>query len=161
MKEHIQQELSKLVGNKLISVSRTLNIQMFHFDLVDKQESGEPSRFALHIQCEWRMVGNGLYAGSQDIKFDKTGHYDSDIDWDNETYRDRLLAEMLKRNSFIVKQVSADVYGGFEILFQKNIKLQIIPTSGSKDPSNEFWRIFDTTNKQSEHFVVTSRGIQK
>ncbi|MEP1069419.1 MAG: hypothetical protein ABJG99_11775 [Crocinitomicaceae bacterium] len=134
---------------------------MFHFDLVDTPESDESGRFALHVQCEWRMVGNGLYAGSQDIKFDKTGHYDSDIDWNNETYRDRLLIEMLKRNTFVVERVSADVYGGFELLFQKNIKLQVIPMSGSKDPMNEYWRIFNTTDKQSEHFVVTSRGIQK
>lgn len=157
MKNKIQQELSKLIGYKLIGSSRTLNMQMFHFDMDDSAELG---KFAIHILCEWRMLGNGLYAGSQDIRFNQSGDYDSNIDWGNETYRDRLLTEMLKRNSFIVQDVSADDFGGFELIFQRNVKLQVLPMSASKDLNNEYWRIFEP-RQEIAHFVVTSRGIQE
>jgi hypothetical protein len=104
-------------------------------------------------------VGRGLYAGSKDIDFDKDGRYDRNIDWDNETYIDVMMRELLKRNELTVLNVAGDDFGGCELQFEKGIKLQIIPTTGSKEPNNEYWRIFSPGVDTDKHFVVTSRGI--
>jgi hypothetical protein len=160
MKEKLEDRLKCLVGRTLTKTARTLNLQMFHFDKLAKT-SDEVGQIAIHIMCEWRIVGSGPYVGSQDIKYDKEGRYDKDINWDLETYRDRLLIELLKRNTLVVDNVSADDFGGFEIHFDKKSRLQVIPMSGSRDWVNEYWRIFDTNDKTTDHFVVTSRGIQK
>lgn len=155
----IEKRLSSLVGKRFSRSNRTLNLECLQFGQLTKIDGGEIGEEAIHVNCAWRIVGRSLYIGSKDIDFDKDGKYDNNIDWDFETYRDLGIKELLKRHELLVTSVTADDFGGFEIHFEKGIKFQAIPTSGSKEPGNEYWRIFVPGNNDT-HFVVTSRGIE-
>ena len=160
MKSIIEKRLSSLVGKRFSRSNRTLNLECLQFGQLTKIDGGEIGEEAIHISCTWRIVGRTLYVGSKDIEFDKGGSYVCNIDWDFETYRDVMIQELLERNELLVTNVVADDFGGFEILFEKGIRLQVIPTSGSPEPGNEYWRIFAPGEENDKHFVVTSRGIE-
>jgi len=159
MKDIIEKRLTVLIGKRLSRRTRTLNLESLQFGSLRKIDGREVGEQAIHISCPWRVVGKFLYAGSKDIDFDKEGRYDSNIDWDNQTYIDILMRELLNRNELVVQNIVADDFGGCEIHFENGIRLQIIPTSGAREPSNEYWRIFAPGDETDQHFVVTSRGV--
>jgi hypothetical protein len=156
MRTQIENRLSSLIGKRFSRSNRTLNLECLQFGELTKIDGGEIGEEAIHVNCAWRIVGRSLYVGSKDIDFDKEGRYDRNIDWDFETYRDILIKELIKRQDLLVTKVTADDYGGFEIHFEKGIKFQVIPTTGSMEPGNEYWRIFVPGNESEKHFVVTS-----
>ena len=160
MKSAIEKRLNSIIGKRFSKTTRTLNLECLQFGELTINGDREVGEEAIHINCDWRIVGKTLYIGSKDINFNKDGGYDRDIDWDFETFRDVEMRELLKRNNLTVQSISADNFGGFEIEFDKSIYLQVIPMTSSKDWVNEYWRILKPGDNITEHFVVTSRDIQ-
>lgn len=70
------------------------------------------------------------------------------------------MREWIKRNTLVVTAVVADDFGGFELHFDKGVKPQVIPMTGSKDWAHEYWRIL-LPGKSEEHFVVILRVVER
>ena len=75
--------------------------------------------------------------------------------------RDIKLDYILKTEKLIVTTVASNKFGGFEIIFNGNIKLTVFPNLSSKADGNEFWRLLDNRPTSKSHFVVTTNGIEK
>lgn len=160
MKTEIEEILKTLIGKRLTRSTRALNMECLQFGELKQIEGGQIGEIAVHILCDWRIVGDKLYVGSRDINFMKSGAYDKNVDWDFETYRDFQIQGLLSNKVLVVDKITADSFGGFQLYFQNDLKLQVMPMSSSRDRVNEYWRIFRPGNSEEEHFVITSRGVQ-
>jgi hypothetical protein len=116
--------------------------------------------FGLHLQSPWRFVNDQkIIIGSFDVYEHPTGKYIADFKWASEkNLRDFLLQVLITKNKLTVIQTSADKYGGFEMVFSNNFKLQVFPALSLKDEYAEFWRIISNHSSKEEHFVVGGNG---
>lgn len=122
----------------------------------------EIAEYSLHIQCPWRIVRNNVIViASQDIYIPKTNiEWTEDFDWDvqGENIFDEKTNQFFSNynDNLIVSRVLVDEYGGLEIDFNDEFKLQIFPSASVDE---EVWRFFKTKDLNS-HFVVTGIGVQ-
>lgn len=161
--EKIEQELMGLVGTHAARLGRSAGMLWFGFgddvEIIVKQKPKTVSRFALHVQCPWRIVDNGnVIVASSDIYYPPDGEYHRDFEWDIQgANRFDVHAVELNRlfsdHPMMVAQVVADAYGGIEIVFDNNLRFEIFPNSSFR---HEFWRfiIFSSKREEEKHFVV-------
>ncbi len=159
-----QQALQPLVGLKLSIARSAADMRVFHFGPIrPHHRKGTVGAYALHVQCPWRLAGqDGLITGTSDRDVPPAeGAAIDRSDPKAGTLQNVRLAELLggydpdtrshtnAGEGLLVTAVSADQYGGVEISFTGNVRLQLFP-DGSVD---EDWRFFDTSGN-AKHFVV-------
>ena len=167
MKQAIESALSVIIGLSFTRTTRAANMECIKFGdkiATDKSGSFNIGLYALHLQCPWRIVSkNKLLIGSQDvyepINEIKPG---DDFDWEQigQNLRDNKLEHFLKDVIWKVNNVTADEYGGLDIDFGDDVRLQIFPALSKKDQYSEYWRLLDHTQEESIHTVVGSFGIE-
>lgn len=147
----IEQRLGPLIGRSLWKAHRSLDLHAFHFGerLLRRRRDGERAevgRFALHVQCAWRLVANGgVFVGSRDrFELDETWVIACD------QKLERLV--QLHRDSVAIAAVSATLAGAFQLAFDNGDLLQVFPDGSA----GESWRLVENRpGGVSEHFVVT------
>jgi len=168
MKKIIIKQLKQLVGFEFTRTTRTANMECLKFGTLLKIDRKGIERqigeFGIHLQCPWRITqGNILLIGSDDIyeQPDESAEYDENFDWDVQggNLRDVKLDSFLKSGKYVVSSVSADDFGGFELVFNDNVKLSVFPTLSSKSAYSEYWRLLDNRDEKKNHFVVSSSGF--
>ena len=170
MKEKIEDILGNLLGIALVAIGRSCDLEWFQFgDLIEivdhRGNKRKVSEYALHVQCGWRITdAAGIIVASQDRFYPREGWEGNieDFNWDvqGENRSDQLVCKFLKKNKeniLIVKSVRADRFGGFELSFSNEVKLEVFPDGTT---NAEHWRFFKPYS-EVQHFIVTSNGIEE
>ncbi|MDL2262451.1 hypothetical protein LJC11_02995 [Bacteroidales bacterium OttesenSCG-928-I21] len=168
MKDSIKQTLQQLVGLEFTRTTRTANMECLKFGVLHRIDHKGIERqigeFGLHLECPWRFTKKNIILVGNDDLFeqpDEKAEYDENFNWDIQggNLRDVKLDTFLKSAKYIVKSVNADNLGGFELKFNRNIKLSVFPTLSSKAEYSEYWRLLDNKDENKNHFVVGTTGI--
>ncbi len=171
IKEQIEEALRPLVGLPLESSGRA-GLQWFSFGAVrlvgdyrrGKKAKREVGEYALHIQCQWRLLGPaGIIVGSDDKYYPAGDPYFDDSDFDDDlpggNRRDERVAHFFAErtsDSLVVETVSADHTGAIYLRMSGGFSLEVVPCHTLK---YELWRLFRPATDE-EHFVVTGLGIE-
>ncbi|MDK4735861.1 hypothetical protein [Rhizobium sp. CNPSo 3490] len=137
-----------------MSIARdAADMKIFHFGAIRPHPSGKGTvgAYALHLQCPWRLVAkNTVVTGTSDRFVEPTDGSEIDDD-DPRTGNLQLIkiASLLKAydeatysfvnatEQLVVVSVTADNYGGADLLLSDDYRLQIFP-DGSLE---ENWRL--------------------
>ena len=125
---------------------------------------GQPKHvgeWALHLQCPWYFTQNGVV-----ILADSDFYYDTNTDTQLEYYSDkssafqenaRELNDKIKATHIAVHTILYGESGAFDLLFNEDLKLTVIPAKAYKDVVDvEAWRLFEP-NSSKPHFVFPSK----
>lgn len=143
---------------------------MLHFGNLRHTDRGLVGRYALHIQCPWRIEGgNQIVVGSSD--YYSRADDNLDASWEPGTVTGHLQNQILgtlfegidvdgrsyinQTAHFEVTKVSSDCFGGAMVFFTGGYVLVLFP-SGSR---GEAWRLFEP-GSESPHMVVED-GVAK
>ena len=165
MKEKIKTTLAQTVGLQLTRTTRAANMECLKFGthLSDDKDDGPLNigEFGIHLQCPWRITkGKNILVGSYDVyeQADQGVKYDPNFNWDrpNVNLRDKKINELIETNKLSVEKIETDDFGGFEIVFNDDIKLTTFPVTSLKD---EYWRLLDNRPTKAKHFVIGGEGV--
>jgi hypothetical protein len=162
MREKVIAALSSIVGLPLSAARRAADMRVLQFGALRQNERSSVGDFALHIQCPWRIQGQGvIITGRSDLW--EPIEPEPDFDWDNWDYekspnlQDFLIDQWMKdRGVLTVRKVDADEYGGATIAFDEGFALHLFP-AGTR---GEDWRLF-CPKTGTPHFVVSGGKIRK
>lgn len=170
MKSTIEKALRDLIGKVLLDAGRTVNLVWFQFGNtittpIKNNEEVDVNEYLLHIQCAWRLTyKKSVLVASRDLFYPKGDPYQDtdDFDWTipNSNRCDERLGNvftLLSPDQLIVRSVKAESFGGFKLRMNKNVSIDIFPDTSLE---SEYWRLFQP-NQESDHFVVTGKGIEK
>jgi hypothetical protein len=169
-KEIIMQKIQQLVGFEFTKTTRATNMECFQFGIrfrIDcKGIERQIGEFGIHLQCPWRITKvNILLVGSDDVaeQPDETAEYVENFDWDVQggNLRDVKLKQFLESGKYTVQSVDTDHVGGFELIFNNDVRLTVFSTLSSKSEYSEYWRLLDNRDEDKGHFVVGAFGIGK
>ena len=168
----IERHLIPLIGLPLSLIQRVADLRVFQFGAIRHSDAGAVGRYAIHIQCPWRLDHDDrIVTGRTDLwePLDSSAV----VDWDAWHYdheanlQDALLTNFIPHQSqdiqsqsaqihqLVVEAVEADAYGGAIITFSDNYRLVIFPAgSGGED-----WRIFQPATSEP-HFVIAGGMIE-
>lgn len=170
MKTRIKRLLQQLNGLELTRTTRTANMECLKFGILYKVNhkgiERQIGQFGLHLQCSWRITkDNIIIVGDDDLyeQPNEMAEYNENFNWDIQggNLRDIKLCTFINSRKHIISSVEADDFGGFELIFDNNIRLTVFPTLSSKSIYNEYWRFLDNRGEDSKHFVVNSFGIDE
>ena len=166
----VERQLIPLIGLPLSLAHRVADLRIFQFGDIRLVDGGAIGRYAIHIQCPWRIEQDDhIVTGQTDL----WEPLDSATvrDWDDWQYdrdlnlQDSVLSVFMPTHNpanqpqsahqLIVEGVQADNYGGAIITFTHNYRLVIFP-AGSR---GEDWRIFQPGTNTS-HFVIAGGEIE-
>ena len=145
-------------------------MRIFHFGEITENGKTSFGKFALHIQCPWRIENSQeIITGRMDL-YEPAGEVIdcNTMEWDSEkeNLQDKKILELFKDFDFeaksslsktkllTVESVDSDNHGGAIIRLSGGYTLVLFP-SGS---TNEDWRLFIPNNLDS-HFVVEGGKI--
>ncbi len=163
----VVEELKKIVGLSLISAGRACDLIWFVFGGMVKREDErrgsfqEAAEYSLHVQCAWRLTDpEKIIVGSADRFIpNSANNYSDNFDWDvqGENRCDEQLKALFSgfEDGFIVKDVSADRFGGLKIHLAESLLLEVFTDNSTDD---EAWRYF-RSGWDFPHLVVTGTGI--
>jgi hypothetical protein len=155
--------LNSLVGLEFSGSSRAVNMECFKFGELTNEGDKVFGKFALNIQCPWRITNSEEIIVASDDLFEHPENlteYDQEFDWDkpNGNYRDLKLKDFFENNSHKVMKAELNLYGDVIITFEKEVRLTLFPSLSKKSEYSEFWRIFESRNEHSKHYVYTTMG---
>lgn len=169
-KTQIIQSLSNLISLPLAIASDAADMKKFSFGAIRPHPSGRGTvgEYALHIQCPWRLTQNGhIVTGSDDYYEPAETDQEIDLeDWRAGNLQRKRLGEILRSfdsatrswvngtDKLVVESVSADDFGGFELILSGGFRLQVFP-SGSR---GEYWRFLVPGDLES-HLVIDARRM--
>ena len=180
--EIILKELSCLNGEKLNTVQRAAATGMLGFGETRKKEVTrrskdgsnatkiiDLSKYALHLQIPFRFVrGNEIILGNFDMfeptsemeespDFDWEAH--QDMGWDNpgKNRYDEIAKKIFVEEDYVVSNVEVSKLYDVKIFFTNECVLE---TFNNATDDLEFWRFFETENKEKEHLVILGTGIE-
>src|SRR5437588_12996674 len=110
--------LSQIIGLPLTAARRAADMRTFQFGTLRPLDRGSVGDFALHVQCPWRIEGQGgIVTGRLDLWEPVDDNAPFDENWDYEkspNLQDARLERWLERNesSLVVHSVDADEFGG-------------------------------------------------
>jgi hypothetical protein len=167
----VQKALEPLIGLKFSIARRAADMRIFHFGEIKEVDGGTIGKYALHIQCPWRMDGpEGIITGRLDLWNHISGKLMPD-EWEPSTddnIQDFRLRTLLKgydpnTNSYVnatellvVERVQASTVGDAIIELSGGYRLILFP-AGTK---GEDWRILGP-DEVSPHFVMEGGEIYR
>ncbi|MFL5735685.1 MAG: hypothetical protein ACJ78Q_21210 [Chloroflexia bacterium] len=169
MKEEIERTIRVLEGLPLWAGGRAGPVEWFEFgdeyEVTDRNGTTRTVReYALHVTCEWRIVGpEGIVVGHMDKYFPAGDPYNEPPDFDDDKpganrCDERIDALFAARASspLTVEATSADHTGGIRLTLSDGYTLEVFPNHTLK---YEHWRLFSPYTDEP-HFVVTGNGIE-
>lgn len=150
--------IAELNGRALWACRRAADMATFQFGeriqvKTHSGQSAEVGEYALHIQCDWRVIkGDLVFVGSRDLYY-PANHREGDeipgdFNWDRgPNRRDELLRSLFEdgTKAFIVRSINFGKAGACVIEFEGDIALEIFPDDSSSD---EHWRLFATQDSK-------------
>ncbi|MGE5295031.1 MAG: hypothetical protein ACM3VT_09395 [Solirubrobacterales bacterium] len=170
--DEIRDHLKPLVGLRLSLTTRTAEVRCFHFGELREIEQGAVGRYALHVQCPWRIEGpDGLVTGHSDLwePLDEETEIDCRT-WDydaNENLQDELMDVLMQgydpmtgsfaddMDMLVVEAVGGDPCGGATLTLSGGVRLVLFP-AGTR---GEDWRIFRPGNSEP-HFIIAGGRVE-
>ncbi len=140
--------LNNLVGEQLWSCGRAADLLWLQFgDQVQvrtfRGQIKVVGRFALHIQCAWKLE----WPGSMQVASDSESNLDID----------RALASLAQVHlPAVVVQVSVLSAGGFRLALERGGFLEVFPDASDEE---EQWRLLQPY--QGPHFVFERAGLSE
>src|SRR5262249_22944077 len=169
LQKRIETTLSALIGMPIWDACRALNMEMFDIgDRLEKinrrGETVEVGTYRLHVQAPWRILGpKGIVVGSVDAHYppsDREDDDDFDPNNDRSACEERMCAWLTEHRlePLTIRSVTADEFGGFELVLDRGYALEVVPASGR--PQYEHWRLLGPGVDQPPHFVVVGRKVE-
>jgi len=170
-REKVVAALSPIIGLPLSAKHRAADMLVLQFGTLSFTEPVQGSSvratqnatvgdFALHIQCPWRIEGkDGIVTGRLDL-WEPIEH-GAGFNWDDWNYekspnlQDWLFDQWMRNGSHVVRNVTADEYGGATIGFGEGFVLRLFPASSR----GEDWRVF-RPKTGARHFVVSGGKVE-
>ncbi|WP_156213199.1 hypothetical protein [Lentzea aerocolonigenes] len=160
--EAARQSLEELVGERWNAIGRAADLLWLGFgnrhEVVNHRgETREVSKYALHVQCPWRVrFDDQLVTGSSDIYRpgpDWIG--EDDFDWDVQgvnlfDMRASELAERLTSEAVVVASVEVTTWGDLAISLSNGYQVEVLRTGSVRE---EDWRFFKPYSA-NDHVVV-------
>lgn len=166
----IRTALRPLIGLKLSVARNAGNMKVLHFGDLRRTDKGLIGKYALHIQCPWRIERDGrIVTGWADyyIRADNnddeewepgavTGHLQNQIVADLlQEYDAETRSYTNQTDHFQVTEVSSDEFGGVQIHMTGNYQIVLFPCASR----SEAWRLLEP-GSETPHFVVEA-GIAR
>jgi len=170
-KNSIEGALQPLIGLPLSIAREAADMRVFHFGAIRPHRSGKGTvgRYALHIQCAWRLTGADRIITGYSDRFSSLGA-DNEPDPENwragnlqkvrieefmGDYDEKTRSPVDLAGRHVVVAVEADRYGSVDIVLTGGVRLQVFPDGSS----TEDWRFISTEPEGQPHFVVTGGRI--
>lgn len=137
---------------------------MFQFGAEHTEMSRGESRmfgdYALHVQCPWRIVRDGvILVGYSDMRVPPVGSDPKAFDPnDGRSRRDDLTDEFERHGSdaHAVTSLEAARIGDLRLTLADGCVVEILPDFASaEDDTYEYWRLFEP-GSETQHFVVSA-----
>lgn len=169
LNNQISEKLLCIKGEPFKYVGRAGNLAWLGFgkDVISKNYKGEKrkiARYALHIQCPFRVSCKGeKKIGSGDMyEPNSATEWTEDFVWDElgaNLYDENalLLMKELSYDNVTVTKINSNEMGDLQIYLSNHWIVEVF-TNGSSN--SEEWRFFETGIK-NEHFVITGKGIER
>lgn len=171
MNRKILDFLDQICGEKIAYIGRTSDMMWIGIgDIVEimdqKGKLIERSRFALHVQCSWKIVNSQkkeIIVASSDFYFpqstiDDEDFYVENFEWDiqGKNLFDKKAKKWFDtRSSININSYNINEYGDLQIIFSNNERLRIFVDSSD---NTEAWRLFNVLS--GKHLVFTGQGYQ-
>jgi hypothetical protein len=168
MTEDYREVLRVMQGLRLVAVGAAGDMLWIHFGELrtvltrngGKKEVGE---WALHLQCPWRFVHDGVIVlASSDFYYDaETGdRHDFDSDRENVFHRNAMVInDFIEAQKPSVRLIEPGEAGAFEVRFDGDLKLSVMPVHSMFPQKMESWRLFEP-GRTGPHFVFEEEGEQ-
>ncbi|MBI5382511.1 MAG: hypothetical protein HZA31_11475 [Opitutae bacterium] len=158
--------LKVLVGLRLNPIGAAADMLWVHFGALRvvvgrKGNTKKVGDWALHLQCPWRIVRSGaLMLASSDFYYEAdTGeHFDPESNSESVFQRHaKQLNTLLDAEKPVVTTVHCTEAGAFDLTFDREIKLSVMPVESGRVLCSESWRLFEPS-RDSPHFVFPKIG---
>ena len=170
----VEEALAPLLNSPLHDWNRAADMATIGFGAeveADFRKKGHPgeyerrmvSQYALHLQCNWRVVREGrIIIGSEDVYYPPAGIAEEDFDRRNAelTRRDELVDAFIghRAEPHVVVSVDSFSTGDFRLGFDDGCALAtFIGRAQDRANDREHWRFFVTG--AARHFVVRAAGV--
>lgn len=168
MTDDTARALANLVGQRWWAANRSLNLHSLQFGgpVPFTRRDGtrvEVGRYALHIQCAWRITDeNGVVVGSRD-RMTPRGNPDEvpeGFTWNvpGSTLCDEKVEQLLQAHAaspLVVESVEIGHHGAFRLALSSSLALEVFPDS-SKD---EQWRFMDRAGDDRGDYVYPPSAV--
>jgi hypothetical protein len=167
--DELEARVRALVGQPLVGSHRVVDLESFQFGdpavpFVDRKGvAGLQSRYAVHVQCPWRIIiGGSLVVGYGDLREPNSLIGDSplfDPDKRGTTLREERLAAFYlgdRDRPRRVIEIATTQVGDLRIHLDRDTVLEVFPDTSAS--GREYWRLIDTLERW--HLVVGRDGAQ-
>lgn len=169
MERKIYHFLDQICGEKISYIGRASNMMWIGIgDIAEimnrKGKLIERSKFALHVQCSWKIVNSQkkeIIVASSDFYFpqstiDDKDFYVENFEWDiqGKNLFDKKAKEWFDTRSPInIDSYNINEFGDLQITFSNDERLEIFVDSSD---NTEAWRLFSILDEK--HLVFTGQG---
>ena len=121
-------------------------------------------RFALHLQCPWRITGRSvMVVGSQDLYLPPASAAKRrGWRWDKgPTMFDERVQTYLAESAAplaLVRSIASDRWGGFRLSMTRGLALEVFPADTEDGEYAEWWRLF-RPGTNSRHIVISRTRV--
>jgi len=166
--KRVYDALDRIKGEKVSDIGRCANMLWLAigntYEGVDwKGNAVEKCVFALHIQCEWRVVNRErkeiLFAMSDFYSPNSSLQDETDFEWDiqgNNLFDEKSKLWLREASPVYVEDYSLNSWGDLHLFFSNGDRLDLFVDSSD---NTEAWRLFDTTSSEP-HLVFTDAGYE-
>ncbi len=152
--------LDNLVGKPLTGVNHAADMAMIGFGegpLVERRgKTIQLSEWDLHLQCPWRFVRDGsVILASTDFHYEAAtgapcdrGEVRKSVFFAN---RNSML-DWMGGNPVTVVSLTMKAAGAFDLVFDRDLELNVLPAFSQNFHAMEEWRLFQP-GTDADHFV--------
>jgi len=164
-----QEVLQVLPGLRLAPLGAAADMLWLHFgemrSVVDRKgKERKVGEWALHLQCPWRFMRLGtVVLGSSDFYYDAvTGEkYDWESKAESVFHRNsKELNRMIEAEKVTVSVARCTEAGAFDLVFDHDLKLSVMPVESSRHAYDESWRFFVPSGDLA-HYVFPEIETEK
>jgi hypothetical protein len=164
-----------LIGQPLVHSARAVDMEMFGFGKIvtlPRWSGGtrDVPRFALHVQCPWRIVASGrVVVGASDIGEPRSDHDTPDAFDPNvhgTTRREELLESLFsgRAGPGVVTDCELGEAGWLRVTMHDGSRLELFPDEAPDDRrtvvESEYWRLFEVGQLDTPSLVVSANGAE-
>lgn len=162
----VYQYLDRIIGKPICSIGRVSNMLWIgigeKFKVVNqKGREVEKSTYALHVQCQWRIMNRAkkeILLASSDIYSPRSDmEFKNDFDWDNKgnnLFDEKSQRWLKEKLPIYIKKYIIDQWGDLVLVFSNGERLQ---TFNATSEDKECWRLF---MPKSDEMHLVANGLK-
>lgn len=152
--------LDNLVGKPLTGVNHAADMAMIGFGkgpLVERRgKTVQLSEWDLHLQCPWRFVRDGsVILAWMDFHYEAASGEPcdrNDIEQSIFFSNRNSMLNWLEQNPVTVASLTMKAAGAFDVVFDRDLELNVLPAISQNFQAMEEWRLF-RPGTDADHFV--------